>query len=111
VRGFVHTQNLTRYLDLLESETDTGKLGQIQKLLIEEVDGCGSLSERMNEVEICIRAAQTRLRRHQSLLARLDDEGPATTRAVSVLTTMIQTLNLMIRHRDTLSSRLDLDQP
>jgi hypothetical protein len=111
VRGFIHTQNLTRFLDLLESETDPGKLGQIQKLLIEEVDGDGSLAERMNEAEICIRAAQARLRRHQSLLARLDGDGPAMTRAVSVLTTMIQTLNLMIRHRDMLSNRLDLGQP
>lgn len=106
MQRFVHAQNLTRYIDLLESETERAKLGQIQKLLIEEVDSVGSLSERIDQVDLLIRHGHARRREQQTHLTAMSD-GVERERAVHVLATMDETLQLLADYRRARSDELE----
>jgi len=104
---FVHDQNLTRYIDLHETVTDPTKLAQIEKLLIEEEDRFGSVSERLNEADRLIHDGHGRVRRHRALVAHLDAIGHDTKRAGAVLASMSRLLEIMYQYRQTLSDGLD----
>jgi hypothetical protein len=107
MQNYVHSQNLTRYVDLLETETDSAKLGQIQKLLIEEEDRFGSLAQRLDEAERLIRDGEERIRRQQALTQRLGEDGHDRARAEALLATMARTLQMMLEYRRKLADGLD----
>jgi hypothetical protein len=102
MQRYVHSQNVTRYVELLESEADPATVEQIQKLLIEEENRFGSLAERIDEADRLIRDAQARLNQQKSLLQRLGNDGHDTTRAAMLMRTMERTLQLMSDYRRSL---------
>lgn len=107
MQRFIHEQNLTRYIDLLDIESNPLTRRQIQKLLIEEEDRFGSLTERIDQADILIRRSQARLRQQQALVTRLKNDGAETATAVALVETMNQTLQLVAAYRQTLSDGPD----
>ncbi len=104
---FVHDQNLMRYLDLLESETDSAKRGQLRKLLLEEVDRFGDHSDQLYETDRLVARCTARLQEQKSLLAHAREDGRDAGASEDVLANMSQTLALIVGHRRTILDRLD----
>jgi hypothetical protein len=102
---FVHEQNLTRYIDLLESAAYPAEVGQLQKLLIEEEDRFGSLEQRIDQADDLISRGLANLRRQQELVARLHEDGHDTAKAETVMRAMHQMIEVMGRYRRSLADR------
>ena len=61
MQKFVHEQNLTHYLMLLETESDPPRREILRRLLVEEEDQYGSLLERLDRAERAIARGEARL--------------------------------------------------
>jgi hypothetical protein len=107
MQRFIHQQNLARYIDLLESEGDPATRAQLQELLIEEVDGFGSLNERIDQVDVLIAQSGGRLRRQQALVAHRAGMGADIVQSEKLLGHMTQILQVMAQYRRTLLEGLD----
>lgn len=99
---FVHSQNLLRYMDLLERETDPGRRARISDLLVEEMGRFGGALERLAEVDRLIAGAQMRVRRQSGLLCHMPVDAQAHPLAANVLANLEQTLGLLLDHRELL---------
>ena len=108
MQEFVHAQNLGRYIDLLEFETDPHKRAQLQKLLIEEEDSFGSLSQRLDQVERLMARGAARRRQQQAIVERLNGDGGDAGRAKSLLANMDGILQVMALYRQTLLDHIEL---
>lgn len=101
---FIHTQNLARFMGLLEAETDALQRERLQDLLVEEENRFGSRRERVMEADGLIARGEARLREQELLVARLSDDGRDTAAAERLLANMIQTLQAFVAYRKGLAA-------
>jgi hypothetical protein len=104
---FVHDQNLTRYLDQLQCETDSAKRGQLRRLLVEEIDRFGAHSDRLNETDRLAARCMARLDEQRTRVARLRADGHDAESSESLLANLSQTLEVIEGHRQTILDQLD----
>lgn len=99
MHGFVHDQNLTHYVDLLEFETDAIKRETLHTLLIEEENRFGSWRARVDQTELLIARARAGVRSQEDIIAKLEADGGDATTARQLLRNMGDTLDLFVQFR------------
>ena len=101
---FIHTQNLLRYVDMLEKEADPIRRERLRSLLIEEEDRFGSEREWLDEAELYIVQSRSRIRRQEEIVAHLRRDGRDSEQADRLLTNMSDLLQLFQQRRDQLQA-------
>jgi hypothetical protein len=107
VDRFVHDQNLCRYADLLERETDPAVRARLQDLLIEEEDLFGTRRERLQQARDHVERLRGRMVRQEQLILRLEDGGHDTGLARQLYDAWSDTLVVLERYRDNLQRDTD----
>jgi hypothetical protein len=103
----VHEQNLNRYADLLQRETDPAVRARLHDLLIEEEDLFGSRRERLQQARDQVERLRARMVRQEQLISNLDDGGHDTALARQLHAAWSDTLVVLERYRDNLQHITD----
>jgi hypothetical protein len=82
---YVSKQNILRFRELLKLESDPARLGDLQKLLIDEEDRLGSSYERLEDIDREIAKADQRIELQRMLVANMRREGRDATVAQALL--------------------------
>jgi len=104
VDKFVHRQNLAHYVGLLHSEEGPDKRAQIQRLLIEELEGIASRPQQMVEVSALIELEEARLERGRAGITQLASHAAAQERAQVALARVQDLVHLLCEWRSALAS-------
>ena len=105
---FVHDQNLIRFVDALEHESNPARRDLLQQLLLEEENRFGGRREKLEQANVQILRGRERVRRQRELVARLTSDGANLEPAQQVLMNMLLTQSLFEAYRDIL---LRSDEP
>ncbi len=89
MQRFLHFQNLARFVEALEHETDPAKRDVLQQLLLEEENRFGDSRERLEQTDTLIARGRERIRQQRALVASLGCDGKG------IETAKIGLLNLM----------------
>jgi hypothetical protein len=110
MQRFVHAQNLTRFVTLLEAEADADRRVQLESLLIEEENRFGSQRERLDQAEALLAAGLIRLHRQETVVAGLRPDVPERPAAERLRDNMRQLVEIFRLHRDGLRAGLTFGQ-
>ena len=72
---FIGKRNIDLFVSRLETEADTGLRSSVRRLLLEEEDRFGQLSERLEIAAQHLRRGAERIREQRSLVSRLERDG------------------------------------
>lgn len=94
MQRFVHFQNLNRFVEALEQETDPPKRDLLKQLLLEELNGFGDRRERLEQAEEFIVRGQERIRRQREIVSGLEGAGKDVDIAKAGLFNLVQTQSI-----------------
>ncbi len=111
MRSFLHQQNLSRYMDLLETTADPEVRERLRERLVEAEDRFGACRERLETADVFIARLKTRLREQEDRIAALATDGADTALAEQLRQTVTETLRLFEAYRGALDQSLEHYQP
>lgn len=111
MQRFVHNQNLLRFVDLLERETDPVKRGRLQDLLLEEENRFGSRREQALELDSMIAGARLRIARQRQVVNQMEAEARGADLAGQILASMEQTYALLLESRGRFGTNGSSEDP
>jgi hypothetical protein len=102
---FIHQQNLVRFVEALERETDPGRRDVLQQLLLEEEKRYGDRRERIEQTETFILRGRERIRRQREIISSLQEGDGAIETAKASLLNLMRTQSLFEAFHRTLCER------
>lgn len=107
VTRFVSDQNIARFVEALNHETDAKRQGALRGLLIEEENRFGSRVERLELVERHLRGGAMRIEQQKITIERLAAKGADLTEAERLLRNFVVIQEMFLSFRATLVEKLD----
>jgi hypothetical protein len=104
---YVTKQNVSRFRELLSSESDTSRAADLVKLLIEEEDKLGASSERLEDIDQEIAKGDKRIAWQRTLVAAMERDGRDAAVAKALLENLTQIQAMYQQYRQALLAAID----